>query len=129
VAFVQRFDSAVRRNVHFHVGWLDGVCSHRLGGDLTWHEDEGVADADVAALVRRIAVRVKQALKKAGKWWGEGAAASASNHFPALRSARSTRSRIRCTSCCNRSPESKRCTNDTAPARGRGTAARAAVRS
>jgi hypothetical protein len=95
VAFVQRFDSAVRRNVHFHVGWLDGVYSHRLGGDVTWHEDEGVADADVAALVRRIAVRVQQALKKAGKWWGEGDAADAGDASTASGSCCSSWRRVR----------------------------------
>jgi hypothetical protein len=37
VAFVQRFDSALRLNVHLHVLWLDGVYSHELGrGGVEW---------------------------------------------------------------------------------------------
>ena len=31
MAFVQRFDSGLRLNVHFHVIWLDGVYSHEPG--------------------------------------------------------------------------------------------------
>jgi len=31
VAFVQRFDSGLRLNVHFHVLWLDGVFAHVPG--------------------------------------------------------------------------------------------------
>lgn len=31
MSFVQRFDSALRWNLHFHVLWLDGVYSHELG--------------------------------------------------------------------------------------------------
>ena len=53
VAFVQRFDSGLRLNVHFHVIWLDGVYSHEPGaafastlGDVsrcagTWREYAG----------------------------------------------------------------------------------------
>jgi len=35
VAFVQRFDSGMRLNVHFHVLWLDGVHAHELGSGRT----------------------------------------------------------------------------------------------
>jgi hypothetical protein len=72
VAFVQRFDSGLRWNARFHVAWLDGVYSWEPGrGEVTWYEDEGISDADVAKLVGRIGDRVRKALKKAGKWWDE----------------------------------------------------------
>ena len=35
VAFVQRFDSGMRLNVHFHVLWLDGVQAHELGSSYS----------------------------------------------------------------------------------------------
>jgi hypothetical protein len=79
VAFVQRFDSGLRWNARFHVAWLDGVYSWEPGrGEVTWYEDEGISDADVAKLVGRIGDRVRKALKKAGKWWDEDDAADVS---------------------------------------------------
>ena len=78
VAFVQRFDSGLRLNVHYHVAWLDGVFAHELGEDVvTWHAHEGLGDADVARLVRRIRDRVRRALRRVGKWSEEDDAADA----------------------------------------------------
>jgi len=52
VAFVQRFDSGLRLNVHCHVFWLDGVYSHEPGrAAVEWCEHEQVTAADVALLV------------------------------------------------------------------------------
>ena len=69
VAFVQRFDSALRLNVHFHVLWLDGVYGWEPGrGQPVFHEHAGLCDGDVELLVQRIRVRVLRALRKAGKW-------------------------------------------------------------
>ena len=69
VAFVQRFDSALRLNVHLHVLWLDGVYSHEPGrGGVEWCQHEQVTDADVAQLVRRVRDRVRRKLRKMGKW-------------------------------------------------------------
>ena len=52
VAFVQRFDSGLRLNVHFHVLWLDGVHAHELGsGRAEFCEHGEVTDGDVADLV------------------------------------------------------------------------------
>jgi hypothetical protein len=73
VAFVQRFDSALRLNVHFHVLWLDGVYSHELGRiGVEWCEHEQVTDADVALLVRRVRDRVRRKLRQMGKWPEDG---------------------------------------------------------
>ena len=67
--FVQRFDSALRLNVHFHVIWLDGVHSHEPGrGGVEWCEHAQVTDADVALLVRRVRNRVRRKLRQMGKW-------------------------------------------------------------
>ncbi|MFT4840511.1 MAG: hypothetical protein ACJAQZ_004289 [Planctomycetota bacterium] len=69
VAFVQRFDSALRLNVHLHVLWLDGVYSHEPGrGGVEWCQHEQVTDADVALLVRRVRDRIRRKLRKMGKW-------------------------------------------------------------
>ena len=69
VAFVQRFDSALRLNVHLHVIWLDGVYSHEPGrGGVEWCEHAQVTDADVALLVRRVHDRVRRKLRQMGKW-------------------------------------------------------------
>ena len=77
VAFVQRFDSGLRLNVHFHVLWLDGAYSWQPGRRAEWCEHEGLCDADVARLVQRVRDRVEKALRRAGKWWdGDDAADS-----------------------------------------------------
>ena len=69
VAFVQRFDSALRLNVHLHVIWLDGVYSHEPGrGGVEWCEHAQVTDADVALVVRRVHDRVRRKLRQMGKW-------------------------------------------------------------
>ena len=70
VAFVQRFDSGLRLNVHFHVLWLDGVYAHEPGrGVVEWREHEELRDADVLRLVWRVRARVVTALRRVGKWW------------------------------------------------------------
>jgi hypothetical protein len=75
VAFVQRFDSGLRLNVHFHVLWLDGVYGWEPGrGQPEFHAQQEVSDADVQQLVQRIRDRVLRALRKAGKWVGADAA-------------------------------------------------------
>ncbi|MCC7062136.1 MAG: protein kinase, partial [Planctomycetes bacterium] len=55
VAFVQRFDSALRVNLHFHVLWTDGVFAHEPGrGRAEFCEHGELSDADVGRLVRAI---------------------------------------------------------------------------
>jgi len=69
VAFLQRFDSALRLNVHLHVLWADGVFAHEPGSRaVTFCEQEEVTDGDVAKLVRAIRDRVVRALRRLGKW-------------------------------------------------------------
>ena len=68
VAFAQRFDSAVRLNLHFHVLWADGVFAHELAaGEPEFCEHGEVTDADVAKLVAAIRARVLRYLRRAGK--------------------------------------------------------------
>jgi len=84
VAFVQRFDSALRLHVHFHVLWLDGAYGWVPGqGQPVFHAQPEVTDADVQLLVQRIRARVLRALRKAGKWVDEDAAADADCAPPA----------------------------------------------
>lgn len=58
VAFEQRFDSALRRSVHFHAVWLDGVYAWKPGRKVEWCRHDGVTDADVSRLVKTIRDRV-----------------------------------------------------------------------
>ena len=68
MAFVQRFDSGMRLNVHFHVLWLDGVHAHELGSGRTEFCEHGeVTDGDVAGLVSAIRARVLRYLRRVGK--------------------------------------------------------------
>jgi hypothetical protein len=68
VAFVQRFDSALRVNVHFYVLWTDGVFAHEPGrGRAEFCEHGEVSDADVGRLVRTIRDRVQRCLRGRGK--------------------------------------------------------------
>ena len=78
VAFVQRFDSGLRLNVHLHMIWLDGVYSHGPGrSGVEWCEHAQVTDADVAQIVRRVRDRVRRKLRQMGKWSEAGDAADA----------------------------------------------------
>ena len=68
VAFVQRFDSALRVNLHFHVLWTDGVFAHQIReGRVEFCEHDALSDADVAKLVRTIRDRVLRCLRRLGK--------------------------------------------------------------
>ncbi|MCR9248685.1 MAG: transposase [bacterium] len=68
VAFVQRFDSGLRLNVHVHVLWLDGVYCWEPGRKEEWCGRGGLTDADVGRLVDRVRDRVLRALRRLGKW-------------------------------------------------------------
>jgi hypothetical protein len=68
VVFQQRFDSAVRLNVHFHALWADGVFACAPASLCpTFHPHGDVDDADVEKLLRTIAARVRRWLRKQGK--------------------------------------------------------------
>ena len=66
VTFVQRFDSALRLNVHLHVLALDGVYIQDAQGALTFHGlDEPTAD-EVAEVAQRTARRIRSTMLKLG---------------------------------------------------------------
>lgn len=71
VAFVQRFDSGLRLDVHLHVLWLDGVYAWEPGSKVEWCAHGGVNDDDVRRLVKSIRDRVLRGLKRLGKWSDE----------------------------------------------------------
>ena len=75
VAFVQRFDSGLRRNLHFHVLWLDGVYAWEPGRAPVFAEHAELTDGDVAKLVRVVRDRVRRCLRRLGKWVDEADAA------------------------------------------------------
>lgn len=55
VAFTQRFDSALRLNLHFHVLWPDGVFTcprYPLDAPADFHPAERLSEEDVARLAR-----------------------------------------------------------------------------
>ncbi len=73
VAFVQRFDSGLRVNLHFHVLCLDGVDASEAGsGRADFCEHGEVTDRDVAKLVAAIRARVRRYLRRLGKWADAG---------------------------------------------------------
>ena len=79
VAFVQRFDSALRVNVHMHVLWLDGVFTHEPGkGRVEFCEHAEVTDTDVGKLVQAIRDRVLRYLRRCGKLTDESEAEAGS---------------------------------------------------
>jgi hypothetical protein len=68
VVFTQRFDSALRLDLHFHGLWADGLFAYPLGRPCAdFHPHDEVTDADVARLVRAIRDRVLRLLRKRGK--------------------------------------------------------------
>ena len=68
VVFVQRFDSGLRINLHFHAVWADGVFAHELGSRQAefWEHGE-VTDADVAKLAAMVRDRVLRYLRRLGR--------------------------------------------------------------
>jgi hypothetical protein len=73
VAFTQRFDSALRLNLHFHVLWMDGVywCGPGADGGAEFHVAERLTDDDVERLARALRDRVMRFLQRSGKLSGE----------------------------------------------------------
>jgi hypothetical protein len=68
VVFVQRFDSGLRLNLHFHAIWADGLFACPPGHlSADFHRREQVTDADVARLVRLIRDRVLRCLRRRGR--------------------------------------------------------------
>lgn len=71
VAFIQRFDSALRLNVHVHLLCLDGVYVLRDGdsdGELVFHELPPPDAATVAEVARRTAQKLKKLLVQRGRY-------------------------------------------------------------
>jgi hypothetical protein len=66
VTFIQRFDSALRLNVHFHVLALDGVYVEQEG-QLRFHPLGPPTKDDVEAVARRTADKAEQLLRASGR--------------------------------------------------------------
>ncbi|MEZ5962471.1 MAG: transposase [Planctomycetota bacterium] len=68
VVSVQRFDSALRLNIHFHSLWPDGTftCALRQP-EATFHPARRITDQDLEGLVQKIRRRVLCYLRKTGK--------------------------------------------------------------
>jgi len=76
VAAVQRTDSALRLNVHFHILYLDGVYVRERAGDelsLVFHALPTPTRAETADIARRIADRIERIFKKHGRSFDEPA--------------------------------------------------------
>jgi Putative transposase len=72
VTFIQRFDSGLRLNVHFHTLFLDGVyLRDSASGALVFHELPEPSDDEVAAVARRTAERIARLLVRAGRDAGD----------------------------------------------------------
>jgi hypothetical protein len=68
IVFTQRFDSALRLNVHLHALWPDGTFTCALGKQAEFHPARQITQADVEHLVRKVRNRVLRFLRKIGKW-------------------------------------------------------------
>jgi hypothetical protein len=69
VTLVQRFDSALRLNVHPHTLVIDGVYVQVDDGDrLVFHPLPPPTHAEVATLAGRIADRAEAVMRKHGRW-------------------------------------------------------------
>ncbi|MEZ5962476.1 MAG: transposase [Planctomycetota bacterium] len=68
VVSVQRFDSALRLNIHFHSLWPDGTftCALRQP-EATFHPARQITNQDLEGLVQKIRRRVLCYLRKTGK--------------------------------------------------------------
>jgi hypothetical protein len=68
---VQRVDSALRLNVHFHILYLGGAYvldnASRYASPLTFHDLPTPSRAETAAIAGRIADRVEAILRKHGR--------------------------------------------------------------
>jgi hypothetical protein len=67
ITFIQRFDSALRLNVHFHSLFLDGVYVRGDDGALEFLELPEPSPQQVEEVARRTAKRIAHLLEKAGK--------------------------------------------------------------
>jgi hypothetical protein len=68
VTFVQRFDSGLRLNVHFHVLALDGVyVRSAAGAPPVFHALPPPTEAEVALVARRTALRAQKVLLRHGR--------------------------------------------------------------
>ena len=54
VTVIQRFDSALGLNVHFHSLFFDGVYARERNGRIVFHPVPAPTDQDVAAVVERV---------------------------------------------------------------------------
>ena len=82
VTFVQRFDSGLRLNVHFHTLALDGVYVRADDGTLDFHPLPPPTAAEVAEVAGRTAERVRRSLEQRGRELGD----SFDDEHPALAS-------------------------------------------
>ncbi|MDX2051820.1 MAG: transposase [Polyangiaceae bacterium] len=81
MAAIQRSDSALRLNVHFHVLALDGVYLRAPEtGKLVFHSLPTPTRAEVAEIATRTHVRLKRIFEKHGRWLDPHAHSDADAH-------------------------------------------------
>src|SRR5688572_31623284 len=76
VIFEQRFDQALRLNLHYHGLWIDGAFACSLGSDPDFHAVSTLTDADVERLVHAMRARVLRFLRRTGKLGADHAVAA-----------------------------------------------------
>ena len=81
VTLIQRFGSALNRNVHFHMLFLDGVYVARSDGSLRLRWVKAPTSAELTALTQTLARRIGRYLAR--QWLG--AAPEFVNHLPHCR--------------------------------------------
>ena len=66
VVFIQRFNSGLGLNLHFHVACLDGVYAPASDGQLEFYELAPPEDSEVFEVVKRIAAHVAGMVERRG---------------------------------------------------------------
>ena len=83
IVATQRFDSAIRVNVHFHAVALSGVYTGlAFGGQPRFHAIEPPTDEDVAQLVRVVRNRIRAVLRRRGRLSADGEMMLDAGHEP-----------------------------------------------
>ena len=66
VTLIQRFDSALNLNVHFHMLFIDGVYQEKHNGQLRFHRVNAATTSEINTLVATISQRVAGYLERKG---------------------------------------------------------------
>jgi hypothetical protein len=68
VTIIQRFDSALNLNIHFHMLFLEGAISENTWGGRTFARIKAPTNDDMVTLVHTISQRIARYLDRLMEW-------------------------------------------------------------